>query len=470
MAESQNEEREPEMRSEVWGFFKKLENRKKVQCNICEKVISFKSGATTPLRNHLSSIICRNKQKENNSLVPASVISRKRSSLTANINITPSTQPFKVSAVEENPPAFLRFPMLTSSPSSSTPSGSAFSQEDLEILQKRRAALAVAVASIPYKKLDDPLFIAAFGYPMTAREAPLQIDFLATEMMSKVVTTLSDKFLTMGLDGWTDGSDHRHFMNITLMDGRHGWLWKLLDTQWISQTAVFIKMLVSELILEIAANKIWIVGLQTDNASNMICGISLYCETAPYVIQLHCAAHVLQLLGKDLLRIDLFKEALSANDRIVAFLCKREQRARLGDLQPRRPALTRFNSHHESLKRTLQLREYMDTFCTVGHAEHVAPCVWEEIEMTMCVLEPIARCTKNCEADSATFFDVWKAEILLDTEMQSLKEKYPHATNAIEELLLRKNFRWEHLMPNEAITTAVVLGNFSDSNQQICVA
>jgi hypothetical protein len=253
-----------------------------------------------------------------------------------------------------------------------------------------------------------------------------------------VDTLLADaKSISIVTDGWSN-SRNQHIVNfMALVDQHPPVLLKAFETTGTAQTGAAIAECIIEVILSLGEHRV--ASVVTDTASCMKKAWKLVEARFPHIYTNGCASHVLNLLAKDICKLEDFPVILQEATDIVNFIRKRSKlRQRLKELRkmmgiPRGlqlPVETRWCTQLACLKSVLEARmaiqllsgdpvirtlpaDKQDTL-----AKYVAkPDTWTGLERMASALQEVSRLVTTFESNRARLSEVAAGFRLLQQEL-----------------------------------------------------
>ena len=234
-------------------------------------------------------------------------------------------------------------------------------------------------------------------------------------------------------DGWSNiRNDHLVNFVVTIPNCKPI-LYKAIETTEISQTGEAIYQELKKVIQEIGPEKV--CSVVTDNASNMQAAWNLIEKEYPFMFANGCAAHVLNLLVKDILQISAYEETLRNAVDVSKFikargaLCKefRNIQAQSSSIKKKRflslPVETRWYTQYQCLKNVLDNRETLSMICVtnvfrkkyskIESARSFKSLIendefWTNLQKLALILKPICDGIGVMEKDRGFLSDVYK--------------------------------------------------------------
>ncbi|GBB89019.1 hypothetical protein RclHR1_15660001 [Rhizophagus clarus] len=181
----------------------------------------------------------------------------------------------------------------------------------------KKVLKAWIMAGIPFNVIENPFVIDLFkdlnpGYSPPSRTT--LSDRLVTEEYTRVGLAIDrdleqSEHLTLALDGWSTSKMESIYNYIVTTDTRMEYLIGLYDYSSESHTSEFLTEEISKIIKKLGSDKF--VAIVTDNASNCRVARQNIHETYPHIWNIRCAAHAINLIASDLVKLEPIKKFIN---------------------------------------------------------------------------------------------------------------------------------------------------------------
>ncbi|GET00860.1 ribonuclease H-like domain-containing protein [Rhizophagus clarus] len=181
----------------------------------------------------------------------------------------------------------------------------------------KKVLKAWIMAGIPFNVIKNPFVIDLFkdlnpGYSPPSRTT--LSDHLVTEEYTRVGLAIDrdleqSEHLTLALDGWSTPKMESIYNYIVTTDTRMEYLIGLYDYSSESHTSEFLTEEISKIIKKLGSDKF--VAIVTDNASNCRVARQNIHETYPHIWNIRCAAHAINLIASDLVKLEPIKKFIN---------------------------------------------------------------------------------------------------------------------------------------------------------------
>ncbi|CAG8755942.1 ribonuclease H-like domain-containing protein [Rhizophagus irregularis DAOM 181602=DAOM 197198] len=289
---------------------------------------------------------------------------------------------------------------------------------------------AWVMAGIPFNVIENPFVLDLFkdlnpGYSPPSRTT--LSDRLITEEYTRVNLAIerdleqSDN-LTLALDGWTTPKMKSIYNYIVTTDTRMEYLIGLYDYSSDSHTSEFLTEEISSIIEKLGSDKF--AAIVTDNASNCRVARQNIHQTYPHIWNIRCAAHAINLIASDLVKLEPIKKFINECGKINRYFSTSHASNALlrqgfttmkikgGGLQTW--VKTRWGSLFMTMDALLRARPVFDWILR-EHANsitnnEVAALMEDESFFSICrsvrsIWKPIKECINLLEANEATLSD-----------------------------------------------------------------
>jgi hypothetical protein len=165
---------------------------------------------------------------------------------------------------------------------------------------------------LSYMIMDNPYFLSFLeAYrqaPQNARKAlsrrkiAAAVDTEGKKMDEFVLRNLRHADVTLAADGWTNVKSEK-VVNLICLTGSRALYWDSIYVDGSANSLNISKKIIIS-IEELEKEGILIVALVTDNEATMLAAADLVKQKFPYIIVLPCAAHSVQLIVKDIFKLN----------------------------------------------------------------------------------------------------------------------------------------------------------------------
>jgi hypothetical protein len=290
-----------------------------------------------------------------------------------------------------------------------------------------------------------------------------QLD-VAQQLHEKVIDRLKAQCVsapvTIAVDGWTNVRHDKVNNVIPLCAGR-AYYWTSIVNTLDRNTAEWLHPRLVESFGSLISKGILIVAMVADNEEVNNSLYNRMHDTYPFLVQVPCAAHTLQLIVKKILKLNGVSTVISSmNDILNAFMSSKENRLKLKNLQLEsgattiyslvRPNDTRWSSSYYAAARMSQLHEFINI---VLRRE---PSFWTGLKSLIDCLKPFQTATDILQSDTATLFDVYSqfCSLLAYIKNVSASHILYAQKNAAEDIILQYWMR--HINISAVLSCAVM--------------
>ena len=286
---------------------------------------------------------------------------------------------------------------------------------------------AFFTGGIPFRFIENPALVKFIKTIRPSYELPNRhrlcneiLEETFTSVKSKMAVEIaSAKYVSITTDAWTD-INGQPVINVIVLTPKPIFL-KAVYSKSNSHNAEYLTEITAAAIREIGAEKV--VAVVTDNAApNKLAWNNLE-KTFRGLICIGCAAHWLNLLAKDILKISAFKEVVSQTiGMIKSFKNKHRLHCRLEEAQKsiygvtfalETPVETRWMSHYNALKSFIKSKtalqrvvigEDYSEICQGPKGADIKRLVlddgyWANVTEVRAILEPVAAAILHLEGD-----------------------------------------------------------------------
>ena len=259
--------------------------------------------------------------------------------------------------------------------------------------------LRYAAANGPLKECHGP-----------AIKAAQSVD--ATKLKDKIYRLLKGKNVTVAVDGWTDVNKTKVHNVVILHDGIAYYI-KGIFLPKQQSTAINMAPHVGVVIDELLEHDIRVTAIATDNAKVMWRLYDLLVVHYPWLVQVKCAAHTLQLIVNYMLQQPVARKITNDLFATLAFFFSNSAlQSELYKIQPdgkklelKRSVPTRWSSFLYSLQRFIQLKEWIIKVLATTERKNIHSDQWWSDAVTLeSLLHPFQIQTDMIQADSATMY------------------------------------------------------------------
>jgi hypothetical protein len=243
-----------------------------------------------------------------------------------------------------------------------------------------------------------------------AREQDAVFEKLKFKVVQRL--TSANTHVTIAIDGWTN-IRHDKVVNIVPLCRGSAYYWTSVVNSYHSNTAVWQYTHLKPHFEDLIHRGVRLVAVVADNESVNGALFALLQEDYPFLVQVPCAAHTIQLAVKKLLCIKPVRKVVKAMSRILrAFRKSKSNRQALTNLQVAvhgnkivkgllRPQDTRWSSFLNAAERLLSLRQYVQMI--VPQSDEF----WTKLADLCSLLKPFQVATDMVQSDSSSLFDIY---------------------------------------------------------------
>jgi hypothetical protein len=250
------------------------------------------------------------------------------------------------------------------------------------------------------------------------------IQHRASLMRTQLISTLQNTAVTLASDGWTN-VNHEKVTNIVLIARGVAYYWCSIVNTHESNSAEWLCGRIQSIVEElIRTYHLRIAGLVMDNeAVNRKCH-RLLTAHYPFLVQIPCAAHTIQLVVQSSLAHQTFAPIVEQTRTLLLFFEAKERRNKLKEVQTLRgdkplrilrPCATRWSSMLTSVERILRLRDHIELCVTTALLPSIPDrhAFFEDLQLLRRFLYPFRKATDAVQQDSATLLTVYEQFTIL---------------------------------------------------------
>lgn len=104
------------------------------------------------------------------------------------------------------------------------------------------------------------------------------------------------------LDGWSSGKNHSYWNFIIITPERKEYLYQLCDFSDESHTGSFITEQIANVLEKVGSNRF--SAIVSDNGANVKLARNQICQLYPYIFNVRCIAHAMNLVAQDVMKHD----------------------------------------------------------------------------------------------------------------------------------------------------------------------
>lgn len=236
------------------------------------------------------------------------------------------------------------------------------------------------------------------------------------KLINKMISYSASNPITLAYDGWTNIRGQKVTNVIPLCAGR-AYYWYSIVNASHKNTADWIAPKLKSSLISIISKGIYVVALVADNESVNGACFRLLLPDFPFLIQVPCAAHVIQLIVKKILALDGINDVISTMNRILTiFWRSKDNRLKLHNKQQGaervyqliKPNDTRWSSSYYAAERMVKLRDHINIVINEDkNAEPLPDSFWPRLQSLVSCLKPYQQATDILQSDTATLFNVY---------------------------------------------------------------
>jgi hypothetical protein len=287
-------------KDEIWKFYRTNPNTNDATCVYCPKY--WGNGRPGEMEAHLANIcpsVPENIKEYWQKMLANKVINYKRTNNTKDSNLRQLDQ------LNTNQHKILPI----------------YEQNEID-----KAVLKAWIATgIPFEVIDNPFMIDLFKQLNSAYNPPGRMT-LSNRLLEQETARINLKinaelekcnYLTLALDGWSSPNGNLLYNYVISTTNHQEYLIALKDYSKISQTGIFMANEIEKIIENIGLDKF--AGVVTDGASNLRVARQIIHEKFPHILNIRCAAHSLNLIATDLVKISYIKTFISQGNEMIKF-------------------------------------------------------------------------------------------------------------------------------------------------------
>ncbi len=437
-------------------------------CNLCTARYAWKKGSGSgSLKQHYASkhplALIRWQQQKQGALAATEELQEDMQSVASSALSLPSKRAAAATAADSGSASSL----------SPTPKRSKLQQSTLQqsflpssnATVSKQMALFFATNHIAHHVADSHTF-RAFIDAVRASTLPSRklvkasISSLADEMRKQLLGRLqSQASVAIAVDGWTNVRQTK-VTNLVLICNGRSYYWCSIANKLERNTAAWMFQVMAPKLQELVAAGVRFAAFIADNEAVNGALFDLLREPFPFLVQVPCAAHTIQLVVKGVMACARWKKVqATVNEILRAFGTCKDARLRLRTLQQgelREYCLvkandTRWNSEMHAASRLLLLRRFVDIIYNQT-AEF-----WSELDSYITFLKPFQVATDVVQRDSSTLFDVFQQWSVLATHISKSEDAAMK-----KECMAHLKERWQGQVNTAATNACAVLSLDAD--------
>jgi hypothetical protein len=255
---------------------------------------------------------------------------------------------------------------------------------------------------------------------------------IAHEMESRIIekVTQNDSPISLAIDSWTN-CRHSKVINLLLFHEGVPFFWDTIENIFERTNSSYMFKVLSPTIEYLLKMKVKIISVVMDNASTNIRFFELLKKEIPFLINIPCSAHLLQLCVNKILKLPSVKSIIDTMIHILdTFKSNNNYLLELRNLQASkfqtedikaliRPTDTRWSSSVAAARRLYLLRSYIKFILT-----DIPENTWDHLKELMNFLEPFEIATNILQTDSSTIYYFYKQYRVLLTFVREYNQKY----------------------------------------------
>jgi hypothetical protein len=280
-------------------------------------------------------------------------------------------------------------------------------------------SIAFAKNSLPYSLFKNKYFCNALNLykqidakltPYKLKEETLQI---GNETEKDIIAKLSlnQSPVTLAVDGWTNVRSNK-VINLLLISNGVSYFYSSIENNEKHNDAVWLSSQLEVKIIKIIKEKVNVVAITTDNENLMKATCKKLKEVMPFLIDIPCSAHLMQLCLKSVLSIPKIHKIINEILDVVNIIKNsKENRKQLEELQITgkssdvltiiRPIEIRWASLISCIERLLLLRKYIDIIIT-----NLNESFWKNTNDLYIYLKPFKTSIDQIQKDNASLYCV----------------------------------------------------------------
>jgi len=254
----------------------------------------------------------------------------------------------------------------------------------------------------------------------------------AASLRATVVAALQNTPLTLASDGWTNVNQDK-VTNIVLIAHGVAYYWcSIVNTHEANSAEWLCDRLQSVFSNLIHQHRLRIAGLVMDNeAVNRKCH-RLLTAHFPFLVQIPCAAHTIQLVVQSSLRHSTFAPIIEQLRAVLQFFEAKQHRNKLKEIQSLRgekplrilrPCATRWSSTLTSVERLIKLRDHIE-LCITPALLPDRHAFFDGLQQLKEFLTPFRTATDAVQRDDATLLSVYQHFTALLAHVHSVRAEW----------------------------------------------
>jgi Protein of unknown function (DUF 659)/hAT family C-terminal dimerisation region len=325
----------------------------------------------------------------------------------------------------------------------------------------QQAAVAFAANRIAFAVADNAEFRAyltslrMYAGALPSRKA-IRATTIATELSqhAELLARLRSGGgpVAVAIDGWTNVVQAK-VTNVVLLSGGKAYYWRSIANKQEKNTAAWLHEHIEPVLADLIEQGVRIASLIADNEAVNGALFRLLQEKYPFLIQVPCAAHSIQLVVKGCLAQPRWGQVKATVDDVLRqFATYKDARQRLQKTQEAagqrvlalvKPNDTRWSSFLYACERFQLLRPY------IGIVYPQSDEFWSELAAAITYLRPFQIATDILQRDAATLYDVFQQWSKLTEHVKA------HVEHRVALSELRR--RWNAQVNGEATVATAIL-------------
>jgi hypothetical protein len=255
---------------------------------------------------------------------------------------------------------------------------------------------------------------------------------IAHEMESRIIekVTQNDSPISLAIDSWTN-CRHSKVINLLLFHEGVPFFWDTIENIFERTNSSYMFKVLSPTIEYLLKMKVKIISVVMDNASTNIRFFELLKKEIPFLINIPCSAHLLQLCVNKILKLPSVKGIIDTMIHILdTFKSNNNYLLELRNLQASklqtedikaliRPTDTRWSSSVAAVRRLYLLRSYIKFILS-----DIPESTWDYLQDLINFLEPFETATNILQTDSSTIYCFYKQYRALLSFVRKYDQKY----------------------------------------------
>ncbi|MGH7239679.1 MAG: DUF domain-containing protein [Candidatus Saccharimonadales bacterium] len=291
----------------------------------------------------------------------------------------------------------------------------------IHIIAIKMACLGLPLQLIERHDFLDLLyaFRASTDAPPTRQTLRLAQTIAAQQLRQQVLNAIRRQSVsapvTIAYDGWTNVKQEK-VTNVIPLCGGKAYYWQSIVNTVERNTAEWVSTRLKDSLDSLADEGVMIVAIVADNESVNQATYKRLVVEFPFLVQVPCAAHTLQLIVKKIINLPVCKKVVTDMTKILsAFSSNKSLRHELILSQSRspqqltlvKPCDTRWSSSYYAAERMVKLRNHIEIIIQDKDDIQLEHSFWLNLMSLVECLKPYQAATDVLQADNALLYTVY---------------------------------------------------------------